>query len=139
MSKEVNPHVRISPKLQEAAQQHRGDIKGPLLKELELAYSEITGKVLTIGCASCISTGLKIIVNYVNLYPQSDQQKKNTKIKVVDTTEVETLDDRPDNMLKLRELRVRYPHIKAVSVKAFLTQLDEKYNDTPNVEEWRSK
>ena len=160
MSKETNPYVKISPQLQEAAQQHKGDIKGALLKELELAYHEITGKVLTVGCSSCLSTGLKIVNNYIAMFPQSSAAtpKKNTKVERVNTAErwenpVDKMpelvdsdetaeeinaglqenkwqpmtfpDQRPDNMLKLRELRVKYPQIKARSVTGFIKDLEE--------------
>ena len=120
MSKETNPYVKISPQLQEAAQQHKGDIKGKLLSELQVAYDAITGKVLTIGCSSCISTGLKIVVNYLNKYPQSERPQQNTVVERVNTFE-----QAPDNQLKLRELRVKYPQIKARSVTGFIKDLEE--------------
>ena len=160
MSKEVNPNVKISKELSEAAHNGTAITKGPLMNALSLAYNEITGKVLQPGCAGCLSTGLQIVRNYLKMYPQRSTPSKQTKVKRVSVEVMpelvetgETLkeyeasidrvqgfnkaikmtfpDQRPDDQLKLRELRLKYPHIKARSVEGFLLDLAiwRKIND----------
>ena len=139
MSRKINTDIKISNALSEAASQS-AEVKGVLLKEMEVVYHEITGKVLDPLCSSCMSTGMKILRNYMTLYPARNAPAKQTNVKRVkaewkpQTPEILVpahAEDKPDNQLKLRELRVKYPHIKARSVEGFLLDLKlwEKFND----------
>ena len=116
------PTISISEELRNKLDIEHAKITPKELDELTDIYHDVTkattgrGRVLKPSCPACIPPAIKVVSNYLNNYqPREATQERPTTVKFVGVAN--------DSQLSLKELRVRYPHIRSTSKKGFLDQI----------------